>query len=116
MVYRLSNKNFIGKKVRFIQALRSSFPGLGLKEAKEFADSFDFTTTREQERSFHSEDYFCNIDKGAYTLNFGPESFDTDVSRRIKQIVVDCINKGQYDYATDLVEVLKKHSLQEGQL
>lgn len=104
MKLKLTNKNFMRQKIYFIKTL-CEISGMSVKEAKEISDAFDFQLDEPQS-------YFFDINL--------IENYDTDEFMKItekvsmvdqaKQLMNMAINYDQFDFASDLLMVIKKHS------
>lgn len=104
----ITNANFLGKKIAFIQHIKAAFSGIGLKEAKEIADRFnmDFVET-------HFVGYFKIYNSIAYSL-IEADSYDGSnqiedktLETKIKELTKEAIDLSEYSVAQSLIDILK---------
>lgn len=114
----------VNNKVSAVMELRETF-GLGLKEAlRIYADAIDNPSlpATEFESNYHefkggSKDYFdysiwdfsMDVKKGETIPQVNKEEATTTLEQ-LKAVICNTVNKGQYDMAKALLDVLIEHS------
>lgn len=109
MKYTFTNRNFLLKKVGMIKALRTSFDGLSLKDAKSITDRFDSDTVSEVEIEMDQYTYHKVNSCEELKLVLSPNNTSVeDEQKRLLKLFIDfSIDAGDYGSSIKAVELIQ---------